>query len=444
MDPLIKSVSQFIYRERLLPAGARVIVGLSGGADSVALLALLTSCGFKCIAAHCNFHLRADESNRDERHAHSIAAQLDVPIETVHFNVSEYIERQPRPTSIEMACRDLRYDWFEKLRVAHCADSIAVAHNSDDNAETMLLNLIRGTGIAGARGMLPRSNRNIIRPLLETTRAEIEEYLRRNNLQFITDSTNLQNLFTRNRLRLDVLPSLYSRFPSARSGLQKSLSHLRKADQFLRDSIEKRMQPFVDNDTVNILSLTQSEPDAEYILYEYFRNMGLSYSQSEDICSNPNRNGARFPISSNKELLMTHGKLQVIKSDAVISPTFPPLEELFEITIHPISEFKPSGSKDEAYFDASILQAGTLNVRSWRHADRLRPFGMKGTRAVSDIFNSARIPLQLRKSIPLLCLDNEILWIPSIRASRLYTVTSTSISFLRIRIRPEAQSLINR
>lgn len=172
--------------------------------------------------------------------------------------------------------------------------------------------------------------------------------------------------------------------------------------------------------------------------------MGLSYSQSEDICSNPNRNGARFPISSNKELLMTHGKLQVIKSDAVISPTFPPLEELFEITIHPISEFKPSGSKDEAYFDASILQAGTLNVRSWRHADRLRPFGMKGTRAVSDIFNSARIPLQLRKSIPLLCLDNEILWIPSIRASRLYTVTSTSISFLRIRIRPEAQSLINR
>ncbi|MDE7443098.1 MAG: tRNA lysidine(34) synthetase TilS, partial [Muribaculaceae bacterium] len=181
-------IKQLIDSEGLLPDGGKVIVGLSGGADSVALLSALRALNYRCVAAHCNFSLRGKEADRDQHHAQTIAMQLDAEWRTVKFDTKSYM--QANGVSAEMACRELRYEWFNRLLEDAEAEAIAVAHHRDDNVETFLLNLLRGAGIHGLRGMKPR-NGHVIRPMLNCTRAEVTNYLSTKGLTFVTDSTNL-------------------------------------------------------------------------------------------------------------------------------------------------------------------------------------------------------------------------------------------------------------
>lgn len=166
---LEKKVADVVFARGLLSAGERVIVALSGGADSVALLCALHALRFHCVAAHCNFHLRGEESMRDERYARDIARRLGCDFRKIDFDVDEYRRLSPGTPSLEMACRDLRYHWFDGLRADTGIRRIAVAHNADDNAETLLLNLLRGSSLAGLRGMRPLNASGIIRPLLEVS-----------------------------------------------------------------------------------------------------------------------------------------------------------------------------------------------------------------------------------------------------------------------------------
>lgn len=189
----------------------KVIIALSGGADSVALLCLLQTLGYNCEAAHCNFHLRGKESDRDEAFVCQLCAKRQVPLHIVHFNTVRTAEE--RHISIEMAARELRYEWFEEIRRKSGANVIAVAHHRDDSVETLLLNLIRGTGINGLRGIRPK-NEHIVRPLLCLDRKEIINYLNRTGQDYVTDSTNLQDEYTRNKIRLNLLPMMQEINPS--------------------------------------------------------------------------------------------------------------------------------------------------------------------------------------------------------------------------------------
>ena len=190
---LLERVRQYIARHIPLSYQHLVLVGLSGGADSVALLSILTELGYRCEACHCNFGLRGEESLRDRRFAENVAAELGVPFREVAFDTLAYAETNK--VSVEMACRELRYAWFEQQRREAGAAYVAVAHHRDDSIETMLLNLIRGTGIAGLTGIQP-VNGSVIRPLLSLSRAEIESYLFDAHLSFVVDSTNRETLYT--------------------------------------------------------------------------------------------------------------------------------------------------------------------------------------------------------------------------------------------------------
>ncbi|MBR2624614.1 MAG: tRNA lysidine(34) synthetase TilS, partial [Paludibacteraceae bacterium] len=216
MDSIVKKVLSFIKSEGLFSPDSRIIVAVSGGADSVMLLRVLVSAGFDCVAAHCNFHLRGDESDRDQSFVESLCAELSVPLEFVHFQTEEYAAQHK--LSIEMAARELRYDWFEQIRVKHGADVIAVAHHADDVVETFLMNIVRGTGIHGLTGIKPVAGR-IVRPLLCLYRSEIEEYMRLNSFAYVTDSTNLQPDYLRNKFRLSVIPLLQSVNPAAKANI---------------------------------------------------------------------------------------------------------------------------------------------------------------------------------------------------------------------------------
>lgn len=224
----ISEVDKFergVYRSLRSGGFKRVIVAVSGGADSVALLSSLASVN-RCeiIAAHCNFHLRGEESMRDYRVVRNLAAKLGVPFVVADFDVPAYMA-QRKGCSLEMACRELRYEWFDGILQRFGADRIATGHNADDNIETLFLNLLRGSGTSGLKGMV-MDNGKIWRPLLDVHRNEILEYLKDKNVGFITDSSNLTSDYRRNFLRNEVLPLLRSRWKGADKALDRTLRHL--------------------------------------------------------------------------------------------------------------------------------------------------------------------------------------------------------------------------
>ena len=200
---MIHTIRLYIEKYRLLSEDRPVLVGLSGGADSVALLGVLVRLGYPCIALHCNFHLRGEESDRDEAFACEFAESLEVPFHKIDFDTISYAGE--KHLSIEMAARELRYAWFEEMRERLGGQAIAVAHHRDDNVETVLMNLIRGTGIRGMSGIRPR-NGFIVRPLLCVSREDILAWLADQGYAYMVDSTNLSDAYTRNFIRLNVLP----------------------------------------------------------------------------------------------------------------------------------------------------------------------------------------------------------------------------------------------
>ena len=196
-------VKEFISSNALLKDGAHVIVGLSGGADSTALLMVLLRLGYRCTAVHCNFHLRGAESDRDQQFVTDLCKKLGVELKVCSYDTQSYARQNG--ISIEMAARELRYADFERIMNDTGADAVCIAHHRDDSVETVLLNLIRGTGIKGLTGIKPR-NGHIIRPLLCVSRQEIEDWLHKEDQPYITDSTNLETDYTRN-LRSRLNPS---------------------------------------------------------------------------------------------------------------------------------------------------------------------------------------------------------------------------------------------
>ena len=274
-----KKIAQYIDQEKLFTREDKILVTLSGGADSVALLRLLLDMGYTCEAAHCNFHLRGDESVRDEMFVRELCLQLEVPLYIQHFQTTE--EAEKRHISIEMAARELRYAWFEQLRLQQGADVIAVAHHKDDSVETLLLNLIRGTGINGLLGIRPK-NGNIVRPLLCLDRKEITEYLQAIGQSYVTDSTNLRDEYTRNKIRLNLLPLMQKINPSVKESLLRTAEYLNDAALLYKKGIEEGKRKVQTGQDILISALLQ-EPAPETLVFEILSPLGFTATQIKDI-----------------------------------------------------------------------------------------------------------------------------------------------------------------
>lgn len=395
-----KVVKQFIERNALFAPDERVLVALSGGADSVALLRLLCALGYDCRAAHCNFHLRGTESDRDEAFVRRMCREQGVTLYVTHFDTQE--EARRRKVSIEMAARDLRYAWFEEVRKECGAAVIAVAHHSDDSVETLLLNLIRGTGLNGLRGIRPKNGR-VVRPLLCMNRQEILTCLKEMGQTYVTDSTNLQNLYTRNKIRLDLLPLMQTINPSVKENLLKMTAHLEGVAHIYQKAIDESRRRVMTAEGISIEALEQ-ECEPETVLYECLFPLGFRAAQvSEMYQSLKGQSGKEFvgrgwrAVKDRRMLLL-----------APIEEMEEPRLQWEERRLTP--DFVIPRDKQVACLDADKLKA-PLTLRRWRDGDTFVPFGMKGRKRVSDYLTDRKFSLLQKERQWVLCCGEEICWL---------------------------------
>ena len=424
--------------------GGVVLVALSGGADSVCLLLSLVELGYDVVALHCNFGLRGKESDADELFVRKLCRQHGLHLEVKHFRTAFHARRHG--ISIEMAARELRYEWFGTMLTDMSAQAIAVGHHRNDQVETMLLNLVRGTGLHGLTGMQVMSERHILRPLLDITKEEIVEWLQQRSQPWATDSTNLDaDAAMRNKLRLEVIPLLQQLNPAFVESASHTMQRLAASECIYKIGVEaekERICPDGVHISINALRLSASP---ECVLFELLYPKGFNQAQIREMLDT--LDGEAGTVWSNKEwrLLRDRGQLILQQSHATAAAEYTavlPLEGIVslptggQLTIERVSvddSFSIPRTVDTACFDLDKLQL-PLTIRSLRHADRIHPFGMKGSRLVSDILTDHKLSLFEREQ-QLVVTDRigTILWLVGIRTAAGYEIAPTTRTAMTLR-----------
>ena len=461
MNAFLSAVRQFIATNDLLDRSRLHLVALSGGADSTALLLVMKELGYQVEAMHCNFRLRGEESNRDEAFCRQLCEQKAIPFHVTHFDTREYAALHH--ISIEMAARRLRYSWFAQLRRDLHADSILVAHHQEDQTETVLINLLRGTGLHGLRGILPR-NGHVVRPLLDVSRQQIEDYLAGCHQDFVTDSTNLVDDVVRNKLRLDVIPLLKTINPAVISNINTTARHLTEASRIVDDSLEKFLknrkeivcylpnpdvsvrpdeEPLPTSAEINIEALRKySSP--EYALYYILQKYDFTGVQAEQI-----HDALLHPVTGKLWTSATH-QLIIDRENILIQRIVSRSDREFRIPetgkyrydsdhVFRLSQVAAEGfvinrSREVASLDAEKVKF-PLTVRPVQQGDRFAPLGMKGTKLVSDYLTDRKKNL-FKKQRQLVVVDGagNIVWMVNDRPSEKCRISSSTEHVLVIEL----------
>lgn len=417
-----QKVVRLIEEKQLFTRQSRILVALSGGADSVALLRILLHLGYSCEAAHCNFHLRGEESMRDQLFVEELTRQLGVPLHFIHFDTEK--QAAQRGISIEMAARELRYDWFEKLRKQQQADVIAVAHHRDDSVETFLLNLIRGTGINGLRGIQP-VNGSIVRPLLSVSRQEILDYLASIRQPYVTDSTNLEDEFTRNKIRLNVLPLLEEINPSVSTAISETAGRLGEIAKIYHAAMEAACcRVCVTEQRISVPALLR-EVAPKSVLYELLYPLGFNPAQINDVYAaiGKQQSGKRFYAG---HIVLLYNRDELIWKEQDTEEAAP---ELVKETVSKASLEDIPRDASIACLDADRLEEH-LELRKWKSGDRFIPLGMSGYKKVRNYMLDKKFSLFQKENQYVVCSGNDIVWLVGERIDN------------RFRVRPETQRIV--
>ncbi|MBO4820809.1 MAG: tRNA lysidine(34) synthetase TilS [Prevotella sp.] len=440
---LEKTVEDFIANHRLMGRDKTTLVALSGGADSVALLYVLHDLGYPIEAVHCNFHLRGEEADRDEDFCRRLCEGLGVAFHMAHFATREYAETHH--VSIEMAARFLRYDYFERLRVDIGADVVAVAHHKDDSVETVLLNLIRGTGVHGLAGIAPKRD-HIVRPLLCVGRGDIEAYLAEKGLTYVTDSSNLVDDVVRNKIRLNILPLMRDINPSVADSIAMTAERVRQAAAVFDQTMAKRVaDAMVGTQGKGVVAYDLRQVPDEYTLFYMLKDFGFSPAAVADIflAMQTHRTGAVF-ASTSHELAFHRERMFVRPLQSPFKPMTIPIEGNYVLAEN--KKLKVSRKVIDNTFDLPkqplmvALDADKvvfpLYVRQAVQGDRFAPFGMNGkTRLVSDFLTDLKIDLfQKRDQLILTDASGTILWVMGRRPDHRFRITETTIHALLLEL----------
>jgi len=435
-------IQNYIENHKLLVPKGRVIVGVSGGADSMALLHVLLELGYDCVIAHCNFHLRMDESDSDETFVRNFARSLKVPFYSIDFETTKYAK--DHHISIEMAARDLRYAWFNELLQKHKAQAIAVAHHADDSIETLLMNLVRGTGLRGLTGIAPR-NEKVVRPLLCCTRSKIENYIIQYNLEHITDSSNATLDYQRNKFRNVVLPLLEEINPSVRQTLYQTIDRFEGTMAIYQQALVQIEKEIVHNEGETVLldiELLKKQAHLPTVMYELLNKYGFGNATILQITELLDGESGKQFFSETHRLIKDRKQLIINKTEPItetdywISSSDTEITKPFHMEISKFSvnsDFQPSKEKNCIDVVASKLQF-PLQLRHWYEGDSFIPFGMKGSKKISDFFIDNKFSLLEKEQTWLLVSGDDIVWIVGHRIDNRFKVNIETNDVFRFTI----------
>lgn len=441
----LRKIEQFIEQKELMNNSQLYLVALSGGADSVALLLALKKLGYNIEAAHCNFHLRGEESDRDEDFCKKLCHKLDIKLHLAHFDTQT--NASLHGISIEMAARNLRYNYFEALLKDINASAVCVAHHKDDSAETLLLNLVRGTGIEGLTGIKSKNNR-IVRPFLCVRRNEIINYLEQQNQSFVIDSSNLVNDVQRNKIRLDVMPLLQTINPLVVEHLNQTGEYIEEAASILNTALEQMQNRVVllktEEQTIIDIERLEKEQSSSYLLWYILKNYGFNAAQIKQISCGLKTSVGRVWESTTHALTINNNKIIVEPLFTCDSKEYRLIEEgLYHLNSKLSIEIKKEPysidngfSKDpkNVWIDADKV-VFPLSVRLIKEGDRMIPLGMKGSKLISDILTDTKVSyFDRQRQYVLLNNDQQIIWLVGRRIDDRYKITSSTKTVLKIKL----------
>jgi tRNA(Ile)-lysidine synthase len=419
---MIKKIQKYIDDRSLLLKGDKVLLAVSGGKDSVCMAHLFSQLGFDFCIAHCNFKLRSRESDGDALFVQELAKNLQVPFYGEEFDASAFAEKHK--VSIQMAARQLRYNWFEELRVEKNITAIATAHHEDDSIETLLIKKSRKSSLEALRGILPK-NGNIIRPILAFSSQEVAKYVADNNIKFREDSSNKSFKYQRNQLRLNIIPKMVKEDATIKETLLNEIAtNVLKYEDLLKQ-VEMVVETSVlKNDHGFLLKLDQiqSLENRNEILYEIFKGYGpfnwidLFHLPSAVNSKNVSNSSYRI-IKERSGLILTDNNIKTEKGvdiSSVASEIKTPIGLRF--TLVDRSEMSLKKDSKIAYFDFNSL-IFPLHLRKWQKGDFFRPFGMKGSKNVSDYMLDEKFSLIEKENTWVLCSKEKIVWLVGHRIS---------------------------
>ena len=426
---MINYIKENIYKNNLFTKKSKILLAVSGGADSICLFFALKDLGYDIQIAHCNFNLRDIESDQDEQFVKDIANKYSIRYFVKSFNTLKFAEQNK--LSIQMAARQLRYDWFEELLVENNFSCIATGHHKDDSIETFLINFIRGSGISGLCGIQMKNN-NIVRPLLSLTRNQIEEFLTKKNIKYRNDSSNSDIKYLRNNIRHQLIPLLKEINPKIQETISNEIEMLNGINNIFKEKVDDiRKSIIIKREDLFIIKITDllNIRNLEFILYDLLRPFG-SFQVKNIINSLRLQSGKQFFSNTHCILIdrenviislkkTTNNKeIKIFRTDHEISiPLCMKLSETSDLSIINNPLF--------AKFDLNKLTF-PLILRKWKNGDKFIPLGMNNFKKVSDFFVDEKYTLNQKKEQWILCSEEDIIWIIGKRIDDRYKIASNT------------------
>ena len=436
---MIQSFQKHIFKNASFLKDKKLLIAISGGLDSIVLTHVLNDLEFSISLAHCNFKLRGKDSDLDEGFVQKLAGNLNIPFLVMQFETQSYANENG--ISIQMAARELRYHWFDKLMQNNKFDYLLTAHHADDSLETFLINFARGTGLDGLTG-IPAINDKIVRPLLPFTRKEIENYALENNLFWREDKSNAETKYLRNKIRHDIIPVLKKLNPNFMNSFANTIENLQGSQQIINDRVDELRKEIIKKEEeviqFNIHKIKQLSKPKAY-LFEFLKEYG--FSEWNDITSLLDAQSGKQIYSHTHRLLKDRSYLLLSKITAISENEIFQIDESdsefsnpdIQLNFKTSEEFTFDKSVNNiVYIDKALLKF-PLVVRKWRKGDYFYPIGMQGRKKLSKFYTDEKLSLLEKEKTWLLCTaKNEIIWIIDKRLDNRFKITNNTSEILKI------------
>ncbi|HEY1040297.1 MAG TPA: tRNA lysidine(34) synthetase TilS [Bacteroidia bacterium] len=436
---MIESFKKNIAKKILFAKTDKLLLGVSGGKDSMALAHLLINSGYNFVVAHCNFQLRGEEADKDEQFVREFFEVKGLKVLTMKFQTKQYAEQNK--CSIQMAARELRYNWFNELKENETCNFIVTAHHANDNIETFFINLLRGSGLNGLKG-IPEKTTEVVRPLLYATREEIDEYIKQEHIPFREDSSNTEEKYLRNKIRKQIIPVLKEINPSLEQTMNAEMQILKQSHDLLSEVIAENLANFViesEHETRIELKDIILLSYRNLLIYEAIRKFGFAMESIEQISGSiDNKQPGKQFYSSSHCLVIDRGFLIVRPLETGTQPNqFELNEEVKELAfpLH-LKLTKQDGrhinkSENTASLDLDKLHF-PLILTKWREGDAFYPFGMKGSKKLSDFFVGQKMSMFDKQEQWILRSGSDIVWVVGRRTDERYKVDENTKTTLLI------------